>query len=86
MMMPKLSGGSVHRQLTNSSQCHDLMELIEDRHGRRSMLVTSQLAIKHCMTTSWNRRSLTRFWIACCGARPWVRRGFYAQNNSRWWA
>lgn len=29
------------------SQRHDLMELIEDRHARRSTLITSQLAIKH---------------------------------------
>ena len=34
-------------QPITSSQRHDLMELIEDRHGRRSTLITSQLAIKH---------------------------------------
>lgn len=34
-------------QPITSSQRHDLMELIEDRHGRRSTVITSQLAIKH---------------------------------------
>lgn len=34
-------------QPITASQRHDLMELIEDRHGRRSTVITSQLAIKH---------------------------------------
>ena len=34
-------------QPITASQRHDLMELIEDRHGRRSTLITSQLSIKH---------------------------------------
>jgi DNA replication protein DnaC len=28
-------------------QRHDLLEILEDRHGRRSTLVTSQLPVKH---------------------------------------
>jgi DNA replication protein DnaC len=28
-------------------QRHDLLEILEDRHGRRSTLVTSQLSVKH---------------------------------------
>jgi len=31
----------------NSEQCHDLLEILEDRHGYKSTLVTSQLSIDH---------------------------------------
>jgi len=31
----------------NSEQCHDLLEILEDRYGLRSTLVTSQLPVKH---------------------------------------
>jgi DNA replication protein DnaC len=31
----------------NAAQRHDLMELIEDRHGRRATLIASQLPVEH---------------------------------------
>lgn len=31
----------------NKEQQHDLLEILEDRHGRRSTLVTSQLPVQH---------------------------------------
>ena len=31
----------------NKEQCHDLLEILEDRYGLRSTLVTSQLPLKH---------------------------------------
>jgi DNA replication protein DnaC len=31
----------------HDEQRHDLLEVIEDRHGRRSTLVTSQLPLEH---------------------------------------
>jgi DNA replication protein DnaC len=34
-------------QKVSASQRNDLMEVIEDRHGRRSTLITSQLPIEH---------------------------------------
>ena len=31
----------------NQEQRHDLLEILEDRHGLKSTLVTSQLPVKH---------------------------------------
>ena len=31
----------------NKDQCHDLLEILEDRYGLRSTLMTSQLPVKH---------------------------------------
>jgi len=54
-------------QKMTAPQRQDLMEVIEDRHGRGSTLIASQLPIERT-TTSARRRWPTPSWTGCCTA------------------
>ena len=47
----------------SANQRRDLMEIVEDRHGRGSILITSQLPVQPGMKLSANPPSATRSWI-----------------------
>ena len=44
----------------------DLMEIVEDRHGARSTVITSQLPVDKWHDHLGDRRSLTQSATACC--------------------
>lgn len=56
--------------ILTQQQRNDLLEVIEDRHGRGATLITSQLPSATGMKPSVSRRSLTPFSIACSITRP----------------
>jgi DNA replication protein DnaC len=61
-----------------SQQGRDLLEIIDDRHGRGSTILTSQLPVDHwheviCCATIWMRRGAAIGFEAAAGSAGMIR-------------